>query len=71
MLKRIRLLKTGALFENPIFSQHYIDSIHPVLQISTAALEDKALLVSHPAKLVFCNLLNTHSFISPIVIPCS
>ena len=71
MLKRIRLLKTAALFENPIFSQHYIDSIHPVLQISTAALEDKTLLVFHPPKLVFRNLLNTHSFISPIVIPCS
>ena len=52
MFERIRLLKTCALFENTIFSQHYIDSIHPVLQISTAALEDKALLVSHPAELL-------------------
>ena len=71
MLERIRLLKTGALFENPIFSQHYIDSIQPFLGIAAAALEDEALLIAHPAKLLFGNLLNTHSFISPIVIDCS
>jgi hypothetical protein len=34
-------------------------------------LEDEALLIAHPAELLFGNLLNTHSFISPIVIDCS
>ena len=48
-----------------------IDTIQPFLRIAAAALEDKSLLISHPAKLLFGNLLNTHSFISPIVIDCS
>lgn len=41
------------------------------LGIAAAALEDEALLIAHPAELLFGNLLNTHSFISPIVIDCS
>ena len=54
-----------------IFSQDFIDTIHPFLRISPTALEDKPLLISHPAKLVCENFPNTQSFISSILIPCS
>ena len=64
-------LESGALFENTFFGENLVDSIQPFLRIAAAALEDEALLIAHPAKLLFGNLLNTHSFISPIVIDCS
>ena len=54
-----------------IHDQHFIDSIHPFLQIASAVLDDKTFLVTHSAEFVSCNFLNAHSFISPIVMPCS
>lgn len=67
----IGFLESGALFENTFFGENLVDSIQPFLRIAAATLEDEALLIAHPAKLLFGNLLNTHSFISPIVIDCS
>ena len=71
MLEGIGFLESGALFEDAFFGENLVESIQPFLGIAAAALEDEALLIAHPAKLLFGNLLNTHSFISPIVIDCS
>jgi len=40
------------------FSVAQIGSIQPSLGIAAAALEDKSLLISHLAELIFGNLLN-------------
>ena len=71
MLERIRFLKTGALFEDTIFDQHLIDPIHPFLQITSAALDDQTFLILHTAELLNRYCLYTHSFIPPMVMPCS
>ena len=71
MLEENSILEFGALFENTFIGKNLVDSIQPFLGIAAAALEDEALLIAHPAELLFGNLLNTHSFISPIVIDCS
>lgn len=71
MLEGIGFLESGALFEDAVIGKNLVDSIQPFLGIAAAALEDEALLIAHPAELLFGNLLNTHSFISPIVIDCS
>ena len=71
MLEGIGFLESDSLFEDAFIGKNLVDSIQPFLRIAAAALEDEALLIAHPAKLLFGNLLNTHSFISPIVIDCS
>ena len=71
MLEGIGLLESGALFEDAFIGKNLVDSIQPFLGIAAAALEDKSLLIAHPAELLCGNLLNAHSFISPIVIACS
>lgn len=71
MLEGIGFLDSGSLFEDAFIGKNLVDSIQSFLGIAAAALEDKSLLISHPAELLFGNLLNTHSFISPIVIDCS
>ena len=71
MLKGIGFLESGAFFKDAFTGENLVDSIQPFLWIAAAALEDKSLLISHTAELLFGNLLNTHSFISPIVIACS
>ena len=71
MPEGIGCLEFGALFEDAFIGENLVDSIQPFLRIAAAALEDKSLLISHATKLLFGNLQNTHSFISPILMPCS
>ena len=59
------------LFEKSFFGENLVDTIQPFLEIAAAALEDKSLLISHPTELLSGNLLNAHSFISSILVPCS
>ena len=71
MLEGIGFLESGALFEDTFIDKNLVYSIQPFLRIAAAALEDKPLLISHPAELFLGNLLYTHSFISSILMPCS
>ena len=71
MPEGIGVLKLGALFEDAFIGKNLVDSIQPFPGIAAAALEDKPLQISHPAELLCGNALNTHSFISSMLTPCS
>ena len=52
MPEGVGIFEANALFENAFLGENLIDTIHPFLWVSAAALKDKSLLILHTAELL-------------------
>ena len=62
MLKGRTVGELTAVPQDTFPGQHFVDAVHPFLQIAAAALDDQALRAFHAAQVVCGNMLDTHNF---------